>query len=115
MLESVGSRTRVLLSWSLGGLVLLAAVIGVAALLVFDHVRSGQQALRTGFLERSARLERIRGGVYTSGILAEDYFAAPKETDRVRLHNLEAESTAAATEYGDANLRGEVIAYWRVL
>ena len=115
MLESVGSKTQLLLSGALGALVLLSALTGVAALAVLERVRTGEQALRARYLERGARLERIRSAIYVSGIFAESYFAAPRNASLGRLQALEVQSTQAALEYGDANLKGEVIAYWRVL
>ncbi len=108
-----------LLTWSLGGLVLLSAITGVTALVVFERIRRGESAERARFIARSQWLERIRGGIYRSGTLAQDYFLAPNEAGAPamlkELKSLEEDSKAAAREYSDANLRGEVTAYWNVL
>ena len=111
----VESKTRVLLSCSLGALVLLAAVAGLAALAIFQRVRTGEQELRAGLLDRTNRLERIRAGVYSSGLLAESYFHAPDPATLDRLNALKEDTTRAAADYGDPNLRGELITWWRLV
>jgi signal transduction histidine kinase len=111
----VESKTRVLLSWSLGALVLLAAVAGIAALAIFQRVRTGEQQLRAGLLDRTNRLECIRAGVYSSGLLAESYFHAPDPPTLDRLNGLRDNTTRAAADYGDPNLRGELITWWRLV
>src|SRR5437867_2849685 len=67
-------RTRPLLIYSLGALIVLIAVTGAAALVMFGRIRSGESGLRTRFDQRRAALERIRTGIYLSGTLARDYF-----------------------------------------
>ncbi|HEV3198993.1 MAG TPA: sensor histidine kinase [Bryobacteraceae bacterium] len=115
----MGSKTRLLLTWSLGGLVLLSAITGVTALVVFERIRAGDSAGRAQFARRSQWLERIRGGIYRSGTLARDYFVAPNEAGAPamlkELRALEQDTKTAAGEYPDANLRGEVGAYWSLL
>src|SRR6516164_2111517 len=107
------SRTRLLLTCSLGGLLALTAGTGVAALTIFHRIRTGEADLRQRFFERSARLEQIRRDIYLSGTLARDYFAEPDGADAAalldRLGNTERDSKAALGQY-DAELRGEVIA-----
>ncbi len=119
MLESVGSKTRLLLTWSLGGLVLLSAITGGTALVVFERIRAGESAERARFVASSQWLERIRGGIYRSGTLARDYFLAPNEAGsasmRKEIKALEEDTKSAAAEYSDPNLRGEVTAYWNLL
>jgi signal transduction histidine kinase len=99
----------------MGALVLLAAVAGLAALAIFQRVRTGEQQLRAGLLDRTNRLERIRAGVYGSGLLAETYFHAPDPATLDRLNALKADTTRAAADYGDPNLRGELITWWRLV
>ena len=115
----MGSKIQQLLTWSLGCLVLLSAVTGVAALAIFERIRSGESAERSRLAARSQSLERIRGGIYRSGTLARDYFVAPNEPGaaaiRQELAGLEADTKATAQVYSDANLRGEVTAYWSLL
>jgi signal transduction histidine kinase len=112
------SRTRLLLISSLGGLLLLMAGTGIAALAIFHRIRTGETELRARFAERSAGLEKIRRGIYLSGTLARDYFAEPDGPDAAalldRLANTERETKASLAQY-DSELRGEVIAYWKVL
>jgi signal transduction histidine kinase len=99
----------------MGALVLLAAIAGLAALAIFQRVRTGEQQLRAGLLDRTNRLERIRAGVYGSGLLAESYFHAPDPATLDRLNALKADTTRAAADYGDPNLRGELITWWRLV
>lgn len=124
----MGSRTRPLLIYSLGGLLLLTAITGVAALIIFGRIRAGEATLRTRFVERSGWLEKIRSGIYLSGTLARDYFAEPDGSDAPALlrrlaqceedvkHALDQYSGSTGAENGDAvKLRGEVNTYWKVL
>jgi signal transduction histidine kinase len=112
------SRTRLLLSCSLGALLLLIAGTGIAALAIFHRIRAGESGLRQRFFERSARLEQIRRSIYLSGTLARDYFAEPDGPEAAalmqRLERTEEESKSALEQTGP-ELRGEVIAYWKVL
>jgi signal transduction histidine kinase len=96
-------------------MVLLAAVAGLAALAIFHRIRTGEQQLRAGLLDRTNRLERIRAGVYSSGLLAESYFHAPDPATLDRLNDLKDDTTRAAADYGDPNLRGELITWWRLV
>ncbi|HTS32096.1 MAG TPA: sensor histidine kinase [Bryobacteraceae bacterium] len=115
----MGSKTRLLLTWSLGALVLLSAVTGATALVVFERIRDEESAQRAQFAARSRWLERIRGGIYRSGTLARDYFVAPNEAGAPEmlqeLKTLEEDTKTATAQYADANLRGEVAAYWNLL
>lgn len=115
----MGSKTRLLLTWSLGGLVLLSAITGVTALVVFERIRVGESAGRAQLTRRSQWLERIREGIYRSGTLARDYFVAPNEAGAPamlkELKAIEQDTKAAAGEYSDASLRGEVATYWSLL
>jgi signal transduction histidine kinase len=116
MLECVESRTRLLLTWSLGGLVLLGAALGIAALAIFDRIHADETALRVRFAERSALLERIRNGIYLSGSLAQDNFAVPNAPVAAQLNALRDDTARALRQYGEATgLSGEVTTYWRLL
>jgi signal transduction histidine kinase len=115
---------RRLLLCTLGGLLLLTAAAGGAGLAVFSRIRAGEAALRARYRERSGRLERVRAAVYLSATLARDYFADPAGENApallARLARLEAASREDLDRYGArdaaaATLRGEFIAYWRVL
>src|SRR6185437_7277034 len=81
----MGSKTRLLLIYSLGGLLLLTAVTGAAALIIFQRVRSQEDGLRAQFLERSQWLEEIRGSIYLSGTLARDYFVETDDAEAAAL------------------------------
>jgi signal transduction histidine kinase len=119
----VGSKTRPLLAWWLGGLLLLSVVTGVAALMVLARIRAGEAALRAGFVERSGWLEQLRSGIYLSGTLARDYLAAPTDPGATalleKLRALETDTSSAVSRYSEsrdaANLRGEVATYWKLL
>ncbi|HWC98617.1 MAG TPA: sensor histidine kinase [Candidatus Sulfopaludibacter sp.] len=117
----MGSKTRLLLVCSLGGLILLTALAGVAALLLFQRARSQEEALRARYLERRGQLEELRDSIYLSGSLARDYFV---ETDDAEAAALQAklvqlqEATRRSLNPqspADASLRGEVTAWWRLL
>jgi signal transduction histidine kinase len=116
----MGSRSRLVLICSLGSLLMLTAFTGVAGLLIFGRIESGERALRTRFLERSNVLERIRSAIYLSGTLARDYSADPQGPDAPqlieRLRGLRAQSTGDLDGSAASNaLRGEIVAYWKVL
>ncbi len=123
MLKGVSSKTRPLLAWWLGGLLLLSVVTGVAALMVLDRIRAGEAELRARFVERSGWLEELRSGIYLSGTLARDYLAAPNDPGAPalleKLKALEAGTLTAVSRYSAsrdaANLRGEVTTYWKLL
>ena len=119
----MSSKKRLLLACWLGGLLLLSSATGVAALTVLDRIRTGEAALRAGFVERSGWLEQLRTGIYLSGTLARDYFAAPTDPGAAallqKLRALETETLRAVSRYSEsrdaANLRGEVTTYWKLL
>lgn len=115
----MASRSRWLLIGSFGGLILLTALTGVTALIIFSHIRSGELALRNRYLERSASLERIRSGIYLSGTVARDYFVEPDGPGAAslvdRLARIELDVRQALDRYSEPALRGEVVAYWKVL
>jgi signal transduction histidine kinase len=112
----MGSKTRLFLICSLGGLLLLTALTGTAALIMFRQLRSRQQALQSRYLERRDQLERIRDAIYLSGTLARDYFV---ETDDAKAEVLQTRLTQLqqATRHStiDVKLGGEIAAYWRLL
>lgn len=122
------TKTRRLLTLSLGGVLLLAVVASAGALLVLDRIRTGEAALRNRVLERRGWLEEIRDGIYLSGTLARDYFNEPHGSDATalleKLKSLEQDTNKALMRYSHATpegnlevaqLRGEVATYWKVL
>jgi signal transduction histidine kinase len=94
----VESKSRILLAWSFGALILLAAATGAASLAAFEKIRAGEASLRARFADRAALLERVRRGVSLA--------AAPA---------LEADSQRAAAEYGESGLRAELDLYWKTV
>jgi signal transduction histidine kinase len=121
MLESMGSNMRWILIASLGGLLLLIAATGAAALVVFHRLQTGEAAQRARLLEQSTWMRRVENGIYLSGTLARDYFAEPEGADApallARLSQAE-NATRQAVEQSSAGgleLRGEVSAYWKML
>ncbi len=118
MLIGMESKSRILLVWLLSGLLVLIALTGVAGLAIMSRIRAGETALRNRYPEIA--LERIRSGIFLSSTLARDYFADPSDVAApaliARLRQLQKESRATlnGTE-SVAKLRGNVIAYWKVL
>jgi hypothetical protein len=106
MLKGVSSRTRPLLAWWLGGLLLLGVVSGAGALIVLERIRAGEAALRSGFVERSGWLEELRSGIYLSGTLARDYLAAPADPGAAalleKLKELETGTLNAVSRYSES-------------
>jgi signal transduction histidine kinase len=113
MLESVESRNRRVLTAGFGGVALLLACTGVGSFALFAQIRGKEAQLRVDFDRKRADLERIRGGIFLSGALAHDYFAAPSTPLLERLRKLEGETVAAARRHPE--LAGEVGIYWRLL
>jgi signal transduction histidine kinase len=113
MLESVESRTRGLLIAAFGGVALLLAGTGAGSFALFAQIRGKEALIRARFDQKRADLERIRGGIFLSGALAHDYFAAPSPGLLERIRKLQSETSAAARAYPD--LAGEVGVYWRLL
>lgn len=113
MLESVESRTRRLLIVSFGAVALLLSCAAAGSLTLFARIRADEARLRSEFAQKRADLERIRVGIFLSGALAHDYFAAPAAPLLDRIATLERETTAAVKPYPD--LAGEVRIYWKLL
>jgi signal transduction histidine kinase len=124
----MGSRTKVLLVYALGGLLVLLAATGAFAITVSERIRAGEAVLRSRVVERSGWLEQIRGGIYQSGTVARDYVLEPegpeapallRELSRLERDTKRALDLYTATATGQtpvaANLRGEVTVYWKVL
>jgi signal transduction histidine kinase len=117
----MASKIRWILIASLGGLVLLIAITGAAALATFERLQAGEAAQRARLAEHSEWLRRVERDVYLSGTLARDYFAEPEGPDApgllARLSQAEEETrqAVARTDASSQELRGEVIAYSKML
>jgi signal transduction histidine kinase len=119
------SKSKPLLVFSFGGLLLLTALGGLAGLAALERVRTGEAAQRSRYLEHTGTLHEIRTGILLSGTLARDYFLDPlaEEADTLlaELDRAERGARAALDRYaatagaGALPLRGEVAAYWKVL
>lgn len=115
ILLGMESKTRFLLMGSMGGLLLLIAATGGAALTILARMHREESALRAHYLETSALLERIRAATYVSGTLARDYFLDPSADLLAELARLE-ESTRRDADRPEAMaLRGETITWWRTI
>jgi signal transduction histidine kinase len=121
MLENMGSNMRRILIASLGGLLLLVAATGVAALLVFQRLQAGEAAQRARLMNHTTWLRRVENGIYLSGSLARDYAADPNAMEAPallsKLTQVEDETNAAMARASgsEGNLRGEVLLYWKEL
>ncbi len=111
-------KVRWILGISLGGLLLLLAVAGTAGMAALRRVRDAEAGQRALLRNHAAWLRRVENGIYLSGTLARDYFADPTGADapalQARLTQLETD-TKRAVEQSPAELRGDVVTYWRML
>jgi len=121
MLKTMGWNMRRILFASLGGLLLMVAATGAAALLVFQRLEAAEAAQRARLLEHSTWMHRVENGLLLSGSLARDYSADPNGADApallARLAQVEEDSRQAMAKSSgiEEALRGEVSAYWQVL
>jgi signal transduction histidine kinase len=121
MLKSMGWNIRKTLIASLGGLLLLVAITGAAALLVFQRLQDQEAAQHAQLLQHTTAMRRVENGIYFSGTLARDYAADPGGAESSallgRLSQVEGETRQAMEQLGASaeKLRGEVAAYWGVL
>jgi DNA-binding NarL/FixJ family response regulator/signal transduction histidine kinase len=99
----MGSKTRWVLAWAMAGLLLLTAATGAAALAAFSRIHGEDAKLRSRSAENSRRLEQVRAAIYLS---ADDPQTASALRDQT-LGYLTAPETAS--------LRGEVVAWFRLL
>jgi signal transduction histidine kinase len=119
----VESRTRRLLALGLGGLLVLTFLTGVVSLITLGRIQAQERLLRARSVERREWLGRLRDGIILSGTLARDYFAAPADPTAPellrRLQTIERSSLEAVSRKAPlaeaASLRGEIVAYWKVL
>jgi signal transduction histidine kinase len=121
MLRSMGWNMRRILIASLGGLLLMIAATGAAALLVFQRLEAAEAAQRTSLLDHSTWMRRVENGILLSGTLARDYSADPNGAEApallARISQVETETRRAMAQSSgiEEELRGEVGAYWQVL
>jgi len=106
-------KARLLLITSMGGLLLLIALTAAAALAAFARVHAAEDAMRTRFLQSTARLQQIRDAIYLSARLARDYFVDPRGAGgRFPSGRGDAPQSGRA---GAGPLRAEALAYLRLL
>jgi signal transduction histidine kinase len=121
MLEIMGWNMRRILFASLGGLLLMLAATGAAALLVFQRLEAAEAAQRASLLEHSTWMRRVENGILLSGTLARDYSADPNGAGArallTRIAQVENETRQAMAQSSgvEVELRGDVSAYWQVL
>ena len=120
---------RLVLSLGFGGLLVFILAAAIGTLLMLDHVRASEAAMRQAFLARLSALDQIRSGIYLSGTYVRDFLLSPDaagaQAQAARLAGLERETHAALDAYSRfaapddrkpfADLRAEIDAYWRVL
>jgi signal transduction histidine kinase len=99
----MGSKSRLLLTACMAALLLLIAITGAAALTAFSRIHSAESALRARTQENSRRLEQVRAAIYLSA-------AEPDAPIGLRDQTLRQLTTPET-----ASLRGEVIAWFRLL
>jgi len=114
-------KLRGILMASMGGLLLLIAITGAAAVVALGRLQTGETAQRSRLLAQTAWLESVERDIYLSGTMARDYFADPGAADApallARLAQLEASTRQAVAQSGanSVELGGEVFAYWKLL
>ncbi len=132
--QSVPQLTRrrppwLVLSLGFGGLLVFILGAATGTLLMLDHVRVKETAMRQDFLARLSALDKIRSGIYLSGTYVRDFLLSPDasgaEAQSARLVSLERETHASLDAYAHLaapeehqpvqDLRAEIDAYWRVL
>lgn len=84
-MPSLESRTRATLALSFGGLILLLAGTGFAALIAVERSQREESALRRELLISAGALERVRAGIFLSSIFARDYFVTAKSPESAAL------------------------------
>jgi signal transduction histidine kinase len=102
----MGSKTRLLLTASMAGLLLLIAMTGAAALAAFSRIHTEESALRARTLEHSRRLEQVRAAIYLS--------AGEQQTPSA-LAALRDETLRRLSGPETSSLRGEADAWFRLL
>src|SRR5215471_1117834 len=102
----MGSRSRWFLTACMSALLLLTVVMAAAALAAFSATHSEEMRLRARMLERSRRLEQVRTAIYVSAAGGQTPAALGTLRDNT-LRQLDTPETAS--------LRGEVIAWFRLL
>ena len=122
-------NTRLLLTIGFGGLLLLMAFAGIAAVRVLRSIQRRNGEIRSEFLGRNRLLTQIRSDLYLSGTYMRDYLLEPEagkaEAHKTSLDRDRAEMEAALTAYARRLSPSEVTPYgvltrelqnyWRVL
>jgi signal transduction histidine kinase len=117
------------LSFGFGGLLVFILGAAIGSVLMLDHVRVQETAMRQAFLARLSALDQIRSGIYLSGTYVRDFLLSPdasgEQAQSARLTSLERETRTALDVYARwaapeerkpfEDLRTEIDAYWRVL
>lgn len=99
----MGSKSRLILAASMAALLFLTALTGIAALAAFSRIHDAESTLRTRTIANARRLEQVRSAIYLSA-------AEPSNSAFLRDKTLRQLTTPDV-----ASLRGEVIAWFRLL
>jgi signal transduction histidine kinase len=102
----MGSKSRLLLIACMAALLLLTAITGAAALAAFSRIHAEESALRARSVEHSRRLEQVRAAIYLS---------AAEPPAGAALDVLRADTLSHLSTPETASLRGEVVAWFRLL
>ena len=122
-------RSRFILAFGFGGLLLLMAFAGIDSVRTLRHIQSRNDALRAEFLSRTHILEEIRADLYLSGTYVRDYVLEPEparaEGHRLRLLQVRSETESALARFQGVmsrnqaaplrTLTADLAGYWKVV
>ena len=122
-------NTRLLLTIGFGGLLLLMAFAGIAAVRVLRSIQRRNDEIRSEFLVRNRLLNQIRSDLYLSGTYMRDYLLEPEagkaDAHKASLDKNRSDMEAALEAYAQRLSPSEVATYgvltrelkdyWRVL
>ena len=100
------SKSRLFLTAAMAALVLNIAIAAAAALTTLSRIHKEESALRASAVTNSRRLERVRAAIYLS---------ASEPRPPSALDSLRDDTLRQLTRPDTASLRGEVVAWFRLL
>jgi hypothetical protein len=100
------SKSRLFLTAAMAALVLNIAIAAAAALTTLSRIHKEESALRASAVTNSRRLERVRAAIYLS---------ASEPRSPSALDSLRDDTLRQLTRPDTASLRGEVVAWFRLL
>jgi signal transduction histidine kinase len=122
-------RSRIILAFGFGGLLLLMAFAAVDSVRTLRQLKTKSDEVRQEFLSRTRVLEEIRADLYLSGTYVRDYLLEPEaakaEDGRLRVVRLRAELDSALARFQTLMSPNEAArfetftaalgAYWKML